>query len=776
MITLEQFHEGVGSIRNPPDVDQKSAIDVPATDSLFIVAGPGSGKTTCLTLRVLKMVLVDGVAPSGVIATTFTKKAAEELRSRVLGWGFQLLDALKTQPRIDAKTKKRLAEIDINQVWTGTLDSLCEQILRDHRVPGEQPPVLADEFVGKTLMMRKGLLDGRRDLDSDLDELFRGQWGSNAFGFNATKKGEMLKSLWERRSQDLIDWAAWVAAAPPAEAKARVLLDDAMSNYASELRRRNIVDFAMVEHTVLERLRAGRLKPWLDGVRALLVDEYQDTNLLQEKIYFEIAKAIGGSLTVVGDDDQSLYRFRGATVDLFRDFEPRYRKVLKQKPTRVYLSNNYRSSSRIIDFVNGYAALDASYKGIRVKGKPQMRPGPRAVAGVPILGMFRRTQDELAEDLATFLHDVFRGRGQKIPSGHVIKAHASGGDLGDCAFLCASPMESKETNNGPDFRFPGLLRRELTAKTPAITMFNPRGQDFHELEVVRQFGGAILCSLDPDRTVQGSITYLRDSVQDTLDDWRGAYTAFISSGAAPKGLDRYVKYWGARDPGRPGHVWPKGVSCIDLVYGLNHYFPRLHNDSEGQVFLEVFTRQLSACEETSGFKGSVVHLPGDPDLSAKSVRDLITDFLAPIASGIVKVEEEMIESFPRDQLSVLSIHQSKGLEFPMVIVDVGSEFKTNHRAHAFKRFPDDGSIPHRQEDLLRSHSELGVDARRPVDRAFDDLIRQYFVAFSRPQEVLVLVGLNAATVEARVSNIAFGNDRSGRAHWSGNPGQMMEMI
>jgi len=774
VITLEQFHKGITNFRNAPDPEQHTAINLPFDSGLFIVAGPGSGKTTCLTLRVLKMILVDSVAPSGVIATTFTKKAAEELRSRILGWGFTLVDTLKTDSEIPTKVRDQIAEIDINQVWTGTLDSLCEQILRDHRIPGEQPPVLADAFVGKTLMMRKGLLDGRKDQDDDLSSLMADLWGGT-YGLNAARKGELLTSLWERRHQDLVDWTKWVQAAPAGQAQQRQLVDAALAGYASEMSKRNIVDFATVEHSVLQRLKSGRLNAWLEGLRVILVDEYQDTNLLQERIYFEIAKAVKGALTVVGDDDQSLYRFRGATVDLFRDFEKRYKKQFKGIPAKVYLSRNYRSSRAIVGFVNSFAQLDRGFQAVRVKGKPAMQVGPKAAHGIPVLGMFRRSQDELAESLAGFVWNVFRGKGHKTVSGHLIKANSNGGDLGDCALLCSSPQESRETKNGPGHRMPGLLRIELAAKTPPITLFNPRGQDFHELPVVQRFGGALLEAIDPGGSIQASITYVRDSAQDVLNNWRGSYQSWVGAGA-PVGMVKYVQRWGQRNPGRAGMIWPKGVSCIDLLYGLTHYFPELHDDAEGQVFLEVFTRQLSACAETSGFKARIVFDSSNPDLSNKSVRDLIADFLSPIASGLVKVEEEMIESFPRDQLSVLSIHQSKGLEFPMVIVDVGSDFKGNYSAQAFKRFPVNGGPAHRQENLLRTHSELSVDTRTPTDRAFDDLIRQYFVAFSRPQEILVLVGLTAATTEGRVSNVAFGHDRTGRFHWADLRKIPMEMI
>ena len=111
----------------------------------------------------------------------------------------------------------------------------------------------------------------------------------------------------------------------------------------------------------------------------------------------------------------------------------------------------------------------------------------------------------------------------------------------------------------------------------------------------------------------------------------------------------------------------------------------------------------------------------------------------------------------------MSIHQAKGLEFPLVIVDVGSDFKTNHHAHAFKRFPENGGKTCTIEDELRPHSILGTHSRSAKDRAFDDLIRHYFVAYSRPQDLLLLVGLNSA--KTNIKNIATGWDRNENWIW-----------
>lgn len=188
----------------------------------------------------------------------------------------------------------------------------------------------------------------------------------------------------------------------------------------------------------------------------------------------------------------------------------------------------------------------------------------------------------------------------------------------------------------------------------------------------------------------------------------------------------------------------------------------------------MFTRQLSACEQVGKFDGRVLHNAANPGLGDASVKELIRDFLAPIAAGLVSVNEDLVETFPRNRLSVLSIHQPKGLEFPLTIVDVGSDFK-DLRSPKFKRFPDTGGPPHRLEDLLRPYSPLGWPNRRQVDRAFDDLHRQFFVAFSRPQDVLLLVGVDPTAPGGRVENVATGWRRDGVCPWA-PPNLPFEMI
>jgi DNA helicase-2/ATP-dependent DNA helicase PcrA len=762
MITIDDFYRAYCTFRPSPNEEQRQAIEAEPNDPLFIVAGPGTGKTTCLTLRILKLILVDGVPPQGILATTFTVKAAAELRSRILGWGFRLLEILQDDHQIPPETQVQLANVDINQITTGTIDSICEQVLREYREPGIQPPVLVDDFVSKTLLLREGLFGNGRYQDDDLDDFLLQIRGGSRWGWNIGAKNDILQEIWQRRFQDQLDWPAFVADAQPAQQNAIQLIDAALGDYYTGFQERGMLDFALLEQEMLNRLRAHQLGEFLGQLRVILVDEYQDTNLLQESLYFEMAQACGGALNVVGDDDQSLYRFRGATVGLFRDFAQRYHHAFGLELEPIFLRTNYRSTHTIVDFVNDYAQLDAGYQAVRVAEKPRLLYGPKAEEGVPVLGMFRDDMETLSHDLSTFIHQVFRGDGYRLPDGDIIRSDPDGGDLGDCALLCSSPREFSSSGNP---RLPLLLRQDL--RPIGIEVFNPRGQDLTGIPVVARFGGLLLECLDPGGVIQDQTSGLTRSMQNTFDSWRARAVGYAESEDAPTDLLNFAIGWAERDPQRQGWTWPRSVPVLDLIYGLVHFFPELHDDPEGQIYLEVFTRQVSSCEQVGRFSGRVATDPDNQGLSDASVKELLRDFLGPIAAGTIKVNEDLMETFPRDRLSILSIHQSKGLEFPLMIVDVGSDFKTNHPAHRFKRFPVSGGHAHALEELLRPYTDLGAPQRLGVDRAFDDLFRQFFVAYSRPQEALLLVGLRRTMPGGNIPNVATGWDRSEYCHWDG---------
>jgi DNA helicase II / ATP-dependent DNA helicase PcrA len=126
----------------------------------------------------------------------------------------------------------------------------------------------------------------------------------------------------------------------------------------------------------------------------------------------------------------------------------------------------------------------------------------------------------------------------------------------------------------------------------------------------------------------------------------------------------------------------------------------------------------------------------------RSIQSAIRDILAPVADDLVEVDEDIMASVPRDRLNLMTIHQAKGLEYPLVIVDVASDFKTNHPKQRFRRFPDSPSPVTELEDDLAGCTPIGQlrTARSAIQRSFEDLIRLYYVAYSRPQSLLLLVG------------------------------------
>lgn len=141
--SFEALVERVLRLRLSGDVNrsQRSAslADVDSWD--FVVAGPGSGKTTAVTLRVLKHIFCDDLEPPELLAVTFTRKAAKVLRSRTLEWG-ELIRVAARREVAEDQVLSRLERLDLNAIHTGTLDSIAQEFLRDDRAPGGKAPVV----------------------------------------------------------------------------------------------------------------------------------------------------------------------------------------------------------------------------------------------------------------------------------------------------------------------------------------------------------------------------------------------------------------------------------------------------------------------------------------------------------------------------------------------------------------------------------------------------------------------------------------------------------
>ncbi|MEE0942860.1 DEAD/DEAH box helicase [Methanobrevibacter sp.] len=785
MISYEEFEDITSKVLKrdiSSNKQQKKAILSEPNKSLFIVAGPGSGKTTVMVLKILKYIFVDDIDPSKILATTFTKKAADELYSRILGWGDEIKRHLEDQYCDESfESIAKIESIDFNQIIIGTTDSIAEELLRDNRKPGENQSIVIEEFVANTAMI-KILIKDEKYRNEKLVEYLKELSGKTKLE-EPSKMSEILMEIKNRIFYDQINFDELYEKTQ--ENSGQRLALDCIKEYENTLKNRNTIDFAMLESNFLEKLKNNELDLFLDEIKIVLIDEYQDTNLIQEDIYFTIAKSAlenDGNITVVGDDDQSLYRFRGATVDLFTNYQKRVKDKLSIDVEEINLTTNYRSTENIINHCNQFAELDREYQKARVENKPKIIAPDFDRDKMPILGMFRNNPEMLARDLSRLIDNlVNKGESeikvlqvldeeyykkvngninianlQKIKQESIkagkneekikIKLDSDYGSASDIAILSYSPKEMQYGNRS----FLHHLRKNLKRLRKPIEMFNPRGIDLQEIDVVAIFCGLILECIDPEGSIQNSDKTIPNLARRNMIRWRFKAKDYIKLNPEPHepiSLNDFVTRWQLRRPypesinGIEQH-WPKNASLMELAYKLTTWIEELQDDVEGIVYLEAITKSITQTGFFNDYHSNISFKT--PIDERESVLEAIWNIFIPLSTGGVSIDESLLETLPDDRINVLSIHQSKGLEFPLVIVDVGSRFKTNDIRTQRLRFPK--TLPDKKtiEDTIRQHSILGESERSEKDRSFDDLTRLYFVAFSRAESVLLLIGLNSA--------------------------------
>lgn len=754
------------------NAEQTQCVLVSDQSPLLIIAGPGTGKTTVMVLRALRHLLVDRLAPEGIVVTTFTKKAAEEVRTRWLDWGLPMIEAAKKHESLQASEDQAwLGRIDLNHCTTGTLDSICEDILGDLRPAGTVPPVLIEGFPANQLLLSAGLRDAYYANQSELDAYLAQYSFAQDPPRTLADVVNTARPIMDRFVHDQVDLVAYRTSNPDMVAKE--ILATAHTQYCDHLAQRSQMDFALLEQEFLARMKQGLLDETVLTWKALLVDEYQDTNPLQEAIYFEIVRRSQSALSVVGDDDQSLYRFRGATVELFTQFVARLRAATNKDAMTEYLIRNYRSTPEIVDFFNQFLEVDADFAHARIQPpKPAIKPERHSV-GIPVLGMFRENADVLAHDLAEFLQDVFRNGGARIDLGNGstvdLAGAAQGGDMGDAIFLSHSVQEYGRPYMGkpaPE-KLPLRLRRELESR--GISVFNPRGQALADQPNVRILLGLLLECLDrctstyPAGPLTSTVA-LTNNVRDKLNEWRHAAETFMQSDPAPGGLRGFIEAWHMRRS-QTGEAWPDDWPFLELCFKLITWLPDFNSDPEHQVWLEAVSRAIAQARLFSPYGGTIRNRKPHDEYSRASI---IRDVLRPIADGLLDLDEELIPSVPRDRLSLMTIHQAKGLEFPLVIVDVSSGYARNHHKNAAFRYPANPSNVTCLEDDLAACTSVGATrtSRDALDRTFDDLTRLYYVAYSRPQTALLLVGLEKSIATAStVKTVATGWRRDSSWSW-----------
>ena len=294
---------------------------------VLILAGAGSGKTRVITHRIAYLLEEKNVNPWNVLAITFTNKAADEMRSRVnslIGFGAEA-------------------------VWVSTFHSMCVRMLRRYIdrliVDGSEYPGCEGSFTSSFTIYdtddQKALMkEVCKNLSIDPKE-YAPKLILNVI---SSAKNE-LKTPRRFREEDADDYRSR-------------LIADAFEEYQRLLKKNNALDFDDLLVKTVELLSSDKevLRGYQERFRYICVDEYQDTNSAQFEIV-RLLSALHRNLCVVGDDDQSIYKFRGANIRNILDFE----KVFPDAFV-VYLEQNYRSTQNVLDAANAVISHNENRK------------------------------------------------------------------------------------------------------------------------------------------------------------------------------------------------------------------------------------------------------------------------------------------------------------------------------------------------------------------------------------------------------------------------------
>lgn len=643
---------------------------------LLIIAGPGSGKTFTLVERIVYLITQKGVAPESLFVVTFTDKAARELTTRI---------------------SNRLTEIGIkfnlNEMYLGTFHSICLRILEDFRefTRLKRSFTLFDQFDQQYFLYQR-IKEFRALPDAQLvmGEDQSGRW---------TQSENLLKWL-NKISEEALD-SAVLAMAPEREIQ---VLAACFIKYQELLQEHNSLDFSGIQYEALQLLekRPEVLAQLREKLTYLMVDEYQDTNTIQERILLLLAGQ-KRNLCVVGDDDQGLYRFRGATIRNILEFPALFR---EGQCKRVTLTVNYRSHPDIIRFYNEWMREQTWDDGKReFRFAKLIVPREDAFPDVPTAVRLAATDNK---DETTNWH------AEVLAFLKNLKASGKLTDWNQVAFLFRSVKNGKVVT----------LARFLEAQ--GVPVFSPRSNMFFERQEIRLMIGALIFLFPQFRRIRAWAEGVTLPIWDYYDQL--CFAAFTSE--LRKLENGSLLEWARR----------KAKHHIALVQNENYSFSGLFYDL---LRFPLFARFLSEEAMQGVDKGRAARNLGtfsklltkfeylhfvsvlNPEFLDKNIRDLFNQFLRFLYDGGIGEYEDEAEYAPKGCVSFLTIHQSKGLEYPVVVC--GSL----------------ESVPRKQygnlDVLLEDGGYLLKERFEPLAHIKNfDFWRLYYTAFSRAQNLLVL--------------------------------------
>ena len=674
--------------------EQREAVTLPPVhengqaQSALILAGAGSGKTRVLTTRIAWLIQTGQVSPIGVLAVTFTNKAAKEMMLRL----------------------SAMLPINTRGMWIGTFHGLCNRLLRAHHKEAGLPSTFQILDTQDQLSAIKRLLKGLK-VDDEKYPAKQLQY----FIAHAKERGQRAKDL---------------ALGDDFQAKMAQLY----AAYDEQCQREGVVDFAELllrSYELLKHSEAIRTH-YQERFRHILIDEFQDTNALQyawlkllsghDASRVNVSGMGSSSVFAVGDDDQSIYAFRGADVENMRLYEKQYH------PLMVKLEQNYRSHGHILDTANHLIANNSERLGKNLRTD--------AGHGEPVR-IYEAPSDH-AE--AAWLVDE-------------IKALVNSGiKRTEVALLYRSNAQSRIIEHalfsaGIPYRVYGGLRfferAEIKHALAYLRLLENPNDDTSFSRVVnfptRGIGARSIEALQDAARGQQCSLYLAAS---TLEG---------KAGAALSGFVRLVDHM--REATRHNTL-PETVEFVIQHSGLiQHYL----SEREGQDRVENLQELINAAtafiaEEGYGQDAAAAMLPGE---NAPGVVE-VSPLAAFLSHASLEAGDNQAQA-GQDAVQLMTVHSAKGLEFTSVFITGLEE----------GLFPHENSV-NEQNGLEEERRLMYVAITRAKERLYLSHTQSRMlhgqVRYNMPSrflEELPSDSLKWLTPKARDARWGGGNSRSG---------------
>lgn len=678
---------------------------------LWIIAGPGSGKTETLVLRTLKLILVDKIDPRSILITTFTEKGARNLQDRIILYKDHICQKFPF-----------LSDIDTTQLRIGTLHSLCNDILLEYRYSGYRNFRPLDDLEQSLFIYFHSKLanSSQNKLKPEyIDFLKHFQYLLEGRAQGAMKKGyqpskwartQLLQNLFNRIVEYRLDTKLMET-----QGGYWAILANEFHSYEQSLEENSRVDFAHMQAKMSDFLdtpkgklfvASGGAKPGDQGLSHILVDEYQDTNPIQAEIYFKLSLRQPYNLVVVGDDDQALYRFRGGTVESMINFDKMCKEKFGVIPKSISLLDNYRSHPTIVNWCNAYIKSFDTMKvpGARVADKKDLGAKSDILGPWPGVTLFISDSDVKLANKFVELINYFKNK-KNIT------------DYSQCVLLCHSTKETKTWVSA----YTNALDEE------GIPFYNPRARQFLEQEEVRLALGALLTVLDPNRTYP----WTPDEVQEKCNGWRDYFDAELRN--YPQ-LKDYITKAAKKISKTPKDTY-LDATLQEIFYHIINNEPFVTWITDIEKALRI--GQITAILETYGSTPVPKHigvnrgsLKMSEDKPGEISRYWKQQFYNALMSLIQREgmndpeNEELI--VPSGKVSFMTVHQAKGLQFPLVFVTRTENPLRNDPLYTI-------------EEEMNPFCTINVCNSTAEQKAREDRIRFFFVAYSRAQYALFLM-------------------------------------